>query len=329
MEYVGISLAAALLLAGVGSAMHGPGRDLGVDVGDRIDRLIAREQPAPVTHHATSRAALVTSGSGQLLHQAASLLDGRTRTWRDRRRSGGQTPVHVPRDDLRLRPVVDPAAVWQRDWARDGSVAGFGTAADARACFLCGSLEWSHGLQPNAGRTRRGGDVGLEGSAEAETRLALASVEAGARVGRQLGPAALAAQGRVRGTVGLEGDAKATLRLGPGSQRIELRGGAMAGAAARAEGKVGVELLGVAITQSGRAEGWAGAGARGVADLRREGSTVEWNVGWGAALGLGGAAEWGGSVDVSEVPVRHRRLARDALLHAAAITPMGRLLFLR
>jgi hypothetical protein len=50
--------------------------------------------------------------------------------------------------------------------------------------------------------------------------------------------------------------------------------------------------------------------------VRREGATVSWRLGWGAALGLGGAAEWSGSVDASKVPASHRRPAREAL-HAA------------
>src|SRR5690606_30689675 len=94
------------------------------------------------------------------------------------------------------------------------------------------------------------------------------------------------------------------------------------GAVARAEARAGLELLGVAIVQSVRVEGWAGAGARGTVGVRRSGDSVSWRVGWGAALGLGGAGEWSGTVDVSKVPPSHRRLARDALAAATAVARM-------
>ena len=129
--------------------------------------------------------------------------------------------------------------------------------------------------------------------------------------------------GHVRGraTIGADAEGDARLRLSPQAQELHLDGTAAAGAVARGEARVGVDMLGIAIRQGGRAEGWAGAGARGVVGVRREPDKVTWRFGWGAALGLGGAAEWYGSIDVSRVPRQHRSVARASLATALRMSP--------
>lgn len=329
LEYVGLAVALAVLMGSVGATMRTSGSGLGGDVGDRLQRAVEANpvHDAPVLDRrrvAASGLMMPPPPAPEVLaRRVAGLFDGRARTWSERQVSGGDTPLHVPRDDLRLTPVVAPTAVWQQRWKGHGSAGGFDAAGDARACMLCTALEWSHGNQTGASLNRGGVRTGGETEASVQARLAVASVEASARVERGIGPAVASLQARLRGTIGGEAEARARLALGRDSQDIELRGGAMAGAVGRSEGTVGIRLLGIAITQSGRAEGWAGAGARGVVSAHRDGGQVQWTLGWGAALGLGGAGEWSGSIDVSQVEARHRRLARDALMTATRVALLG------
>jgi hypothetical protein len=119
--------------------------------------------------------------------------------------------------------------------------------------------------------------------------------------------------------VGVEASGDGELRIGGGVD-AEARAGVMVGAVAKAEGRAGVELFGVALEQTGSAEAWAGAGAKGVLGVHASQGRLQWRVGWGAALGIGGATEWNGAVDVSGVSDEHRRLARDALDATVAVT---------
>lgn len=287
LEYVGVAVVVALLAAGIATG----GRLTGAGVGD---------------------------AGGRRLEQAV-LAEGRWRDQREVRREGGSAPSRVPRDDLRLTPVFDERAAWSRRWRDRRRIAGIDTATDLRACALCVALEHGHGLTRGATGGSEGGVVGIEAGAEGEGRLALAAADASVHATGKLGPATFDGQGRLRGMLGGEARAAAGLQLGRSVQDLELEAGATAGAVARAEGQLGVDLLGVAIRHGGRVEGWAGAGARGVVGVRRERERLSWRFGWGAALGLGGAAEWQGSVDISAVSPRHRRLARDALATAARV----------
>lgn len=285
LEHVGITVVVALLLAGVATGMGDHGGSLGARVGERIAALASGE--------------------------------GSTRRWRDareRRTGGGTEPVRVSRDELRLEPVVDPAALWHREWSDDRTLRGTRVQAHASACAVCASLEWSHDLGTGTRADGDGARTGLAAGVDGSIRLALAAAEATIQLDRTVGDARVTAKGRVRGAVGAEADATGELQLGASAITAQVDAGAMAGAIARAEGKVGVDLLGVAISQSGRAEGWAGAGLRGTAGVHHEAGAISWRFGWGGALGLGGAAEWSGQVDASRVPESHRRLARDALL---------------
>jgi hypothetical protein len=311
LETVGLAVAVAVLVGGIATSMAGSGSPLGEAVGARVEQLVDGE-------HASAD-----------VSASARIARKRTRTWHERQWSGGDDPLHVPRDELRLTPIIDPLAIWIDEWHRQGRVAGVDSRIEVRACAMCTALEWSHGIRSGAGIDERGSDVGFEGTIRAAARLALVSADATIRARRELGPMAVSGQGRGRVTLGGDAEGEATLRLSRATQQLELDGSAMAGGVARAEGRVGVDLLGIAIRQGGRAEGWAGAGARGTIGVRREPDRLSWRFGWGAAVGLGGAAEWSGSIDISHVPQRHRDLARRSLLAAMHLGPFPVTPFIR
>lgn len=299
VEYVGLAIAVSLLLVAVGGGAAGAGGSVGEAVAERL---------------------------GQVVDAASS--GGRRREARERRWEGGDQPQRVPRDVLRLAPAIDPIAAWHRHWVRGTRVAGIDGRIETRACAFCVALEWSHEHGSGAQLDTSGAHVGLQASVSGAARLALASVDAAIRARRTIGPVRLTSQARARATIGAEADAELRARISRREQDLQVGGTAMVGAAARAEGRIGVELLGVALEQAARAEAWAGAGARGMVGVHRTPDRISWRFGWGAALGLGGASEWSGSVDVSGVPQRHRRIARASIATAlrAALMPLPALI---
>ncbi|MCW2920776.1 MAG: hypothetical protein JWL76_650 [Thermoleophilia bacterium] len=290
LEYVGIAVAVAVLLTGVAAGVRPGGKTIGGTVSGRVGALVSGD--------------------------AASW---RWRDARERRVGGGTDPVRVSRDELRMEPFLPPVAVWTRDWNQRHDVAGVAVGLDASACVLCATTGWSHELTPRAETGSSGSFSGLVAKLEGQARLALVSAELGARANRDWGTNRTFAQGRLRGTLGAEADAAATLTANRDRLDVGVEAGAMAGAVARAEAKAGVDLLGIAIRQSGRVEGWAGAGARGAAGVELRRGAVSWRFGWGAAFGLGGAGEWSGQVDATGVSPTHRRLARDTLVTSLRI----------
>ncbi len=294
LEFIGLAAAVTLLVATMATTSRAGGSSIGATVADRARALVAGERVVV-----------------------------RTRAAHERRTGGGSVRVRVARDELRMTPVLDPIAWWQRHGERSGEWRGVRATGTVGACAGCAALEWSHEF--GAGALARSGDEaasGIGGAIGASGRLALASVDASIALERDLGAHGSAfANARARGTIGVEADAELRAMLTRSELDAQVEAGAMAGAVARAEVRSGVDLLGVSIRQSARAEGWAGAGARGVAGVRVGRDRVEWRAGWGGALGLGGAAEWSGSIDVSGVPARHRSLARDAL-RAAVLGPL-------
>jgi hypothetical protein len=293
LEFAGLALVVAVLLGGVAIGARSGGGDVGSTVAARVEELVVE---AP-----------------------------KSRRWRDARevrRGGGSMPVRVSRDELRMSPVLDPLSLWDGSVRRAGTVAGASLEMEATACAVCASVEWSYGRAPSTEGGSDGSRAGLGAAFDVAGRLALVSAELTARAEREVPGGDAFAQSRLRGTIGAEADASAVVQLDAGTVDVEVDGGAMAGAVGRAEARAGIDLLGIAIRQSGRVEGWAGAGVRGTAGVRSSGGVTSWRFGWGGALGLGGAAEWSGSVDASSVPPTHRRLARDALvasLRAAGI----------
>ncbi|MCB0879505.1 MAG: hypothetical protein KDC46_11085 [Thermoleophilia bacterium] len=294
LELVGITVGAALLLGGVATGLSPRGDSIGGAVVGRVRELVAGEQT--------------------------------TRRWRDQREvrtGGGNAPQRVPRDELRMTPFMDPIAWWSGSRQTKGEVAGIRMHADVQVCVVCGSGEWSYELvrggQAGTGAKRA---AGLGGSIEATMRAAIVSAQVAMGVERDIGGVgSVFVNGRARGTIGAEARGALQARVTRESVDAEVDGGAMAGAVARAETRTGVDVLGISIRQSAKAEGWAGAGVRGSFGLHTSNGRVEWRMGWGAALGLGGATEWSGSMDVSKVSATHRRLARDSL--AAALGPLG------
>ncbi len=285
LEHVEVAVAVAVLLGGIATGMGAQGGSLGSGIGDRISAIVSGDRAT-----------------------------WRWRDARERRTGGGTAPVRVSRDELRMEPLLPPLAMWADEWKHHAVADGGATLdATASACALCASLEWSRELAPRATAGSDGPFAGLTASIEAAARVALASAEVGARAERRVGSARAFGQGRLRATIGGEADAAAEFAVARDGVTLDAEAGAMAGAVARAEAKVGIDLLGVAIRQSGRIEGWAGAGIRGTGGVRYDKGVVTWRVGWGAALGLGGAGEWSGQVDATGVSPTHRRLARDAL----------------
>lgn len=303
LEAVGIAVGAALLLGGIGSGFAAHGGTLGRGVGDRVSAIVAQVPGV-----------------------------GPTRRWRtahELRTGGGSDPVRVPRDELRMRPVVDPVAWREWRWRRAGERAGVRGTVDAQGCIGCGSLEWSWELL-RGGQVRSDGSrsAGLGAAIEGSMRLAIASVQVAVGAERDLGGAGSAfTNARLRGAVGVEADVAARGLLTRGGIDVGVDAGARAGAVARAQVRSGVDLLGISIRQSAAAEGWAGAGARGAVGVRTSDGRIEWRTGWGGALGLGGAAEWSGSIDVAGMSPAHRRLARASI--AAALGPLGLPVLLR
>ena len=293
--------------------MGASGGSIGSNIGERMRTLVSNDGRASgaSTRPTRSRsAARSTSRRGAVQHEA---------------RWGSSAPgARVSRDDLRLSPLMPPIAWWKDDAAIAGTNGGIEWSATGEACVLCIGAGERHDVNVGATSSSKDGhapgvDVELNGNVHA----ALAAAEVNVSARHELGPATVTAHGRASGLVGGELDGHATAELGPQSQRVAARGGAMAGAVAHAEGGVGVDLLGVAITQSGSAEAWAGAGGRGTFDVGHSDGKVSWKFGAGSALGLGAAGEWSGSIDASAIPARHRNLARDALIAGVSASQPG------
>jgi hypothetical protein len=286
LEFVGVAVAAALLVGGAALGLQARVPGMTGAIADVLGDL--------VEHGATRRS---------------------VRGVREVRAGGGDVRVRVSRDEIRMTPVLDPRALWQRGWSGEGSRTGVDASASISACAMCTGWEQDRGVVADPGE---GG--GLLGTVEGSARLALAAVQAQAAARRDLGSVgSVEATARARAMVGVEASGDGELRIGGGVD-AEARGGVMVGAVAKAEGRAGMELFGVALEQTGSAEAWAGAGAKGVLGVHASQGRLQWRVGWGAALGIGGATEWNGAVDVSGVSAEHRRLARDALDATMAVT---------
>src|SRR5688572_17233332 len=113
LEYVGLAVAAAVLLTGVTAGMRPGGETIGGTVSGRIGALV--------------------SGEG---------ASWRWRDARETRTGGGGEPVRVSRDELRMEPLLPPLAVWAQDWHSKREVAGAVIDLDASACALCATAGW-------------------------------------------------------------------------------------------------------------------------------------------------------------------------------------------
>lgn len=295
LEYVGVAVAAIVLLAGVAAGMRPGGASIGVQVGERIGALVSGDRSS-----------------------------WRWRDAREVRGEVGSRRVRVSRDELRMEPMLPPIAWWSREWSRHANVGGTTVDVEATACALCASLEHSHRLGPLASTGSEDTHAGLAAGLDLGAKLALVSAQVNARAERRWGTAVrMHGSGRARTTIGGEADGYAQLTASRDRVVLDAEVGAMAGAVARAEAQLGLHVLGVAIQQSGRVEGWAGAGAKGAAGIEFRDGAIAWRFGGGGALGIGGAGEWSGEVDVSGIPVKHRRLARDALVTSLRVAGLA------
>ncbi|MBC7460532.1 MAG: hypothetical protein H7287_04150 [Thermoleophilia bacterium] len=291
VEFVGIAVAMAVLVGGM--AQQFTGRPAGAIAAAIPQRIAAALEGSSNAHSA-----------------------------RERRTSGGTVAARVDRDDLRLDPVVPPVAARRGELDRSVRVAGFDIRLTGEACALCIRIGERHSAATGATRDAKSAGPGGQAAASVDARFALVAAELGARVERSIGfgfggPTLVTGQARLRGIVGGELEGTAKLVATKANQRLELGGSAMAGAAGKAEAKAGLDLFGISIQQSARAEGWAGAGARGGITVEHHGASFSWDTGWGAALGLGGAVGWSGTIDLSGL-AQTRAEARSMLSDALA-----------
>lgn len=262
LEWMGVGAATLALVVGLGIGMRGESGTIAGRIGDAVTRSVVG------TH--------------------------------ERRIGGGTLPVRAGRGRVRL-----PATIGFDHARRRASIvrgASDGLRVGASGCWLCASASAEHGFTRGIRRSDQGIRTGLGYDASAALQLALAAAQATATWRATAGAVRSDARGRVRAAVGAEADAELGAHLGRGEQSLTLAAGGMAGASASAEGSVGLHALGIAISQSGSAAGWAGAGVEGRLDVRRAGARIEWDVGWGAALGIGGSARWRGAVDLTGLP---------------------------
>src|SRR5204863_4275774 len=92
---------------------------------------------------------------------------------------------------------------------------------------------------------------------------------------------------------------KIDISLKGNEPHVAVGGEVFAGARASIQGGVGASINGHQVAEiHGKAEGWAGAGAKANLDLGFSHGKLNFDVGLGAALGIGGSVDWGFSVSV-------------------------------
>lgn len=95
---------------------------------------------------------------------------------------------------------------------------------------------------------------------------------------------------------------KVGVSLKGGEPRVSVGGEAFAGARASIEGSAAANINGRQVAEvHGKAEGWAGAGIKGNLDIGFKDGKLNFDMGFGAALGIGGSVDWGFSVDVGAI----------------------------
>lgn len=297
VELVAAAVAVAVLAVAMGGAVRERGAPLGRAVGHEL--RVAATGPA---------------GAGDSTRPVRSTTAERSGSWSaERGRSWASGPTGQP-TGARLLPPTSRAHQWAVHEGEYSAAAGTGTrgaAATASWCAGCAGYEagWSTAAGPERRRGEAATPFGLQGTAGG---LGYVSVVEGRVVvdGRWTqGPVRAHGDVSLTARLGADADAEARAIVAPGVARVSVGASARAGAIARVEQRAAANLGGVAVSQSLAAEGWAGAGARGQLDAGWERGTVSWRTGAGAALGLGGAFEWSGSVDVAAAAAGARRAA--------------------
>jgi hypothetical protein len=218
---------------------------------------------------------------------------------------GSSAPL--PRSSRTL-PMATTPRWWHRlrQWNTSSRAHGARLRFSATLCEGCADARTSWNMYAGGmgtvGRKRANGvsdGIGVSASALAYAALERVAAQEQLTLGNARRGATLTA--RESAVLGGEATADGVLHLGRTRQEADLEVSAVAGARARAEAAGAVHFAGVALSVSGGAEGWAGAGgeAHGSVRLDRGKATVHAKL--GGALGLGGALDAGFTLDLSRV----------------------------
>jgi hypothetical protein len=322
VEFVGMAAAAAVLIGGLGIGLSGQGAAVARAIADGLHHAIAGDADPGRAAPARSAPSLRAESFAMTDHAYRSARVAHERRWET-----SEDAPRVPRSDLRMNPVLPSLSIWRA--SRSGNIsgpAGLSASGTATTCLVCVDAQWRDGFQTGvitSSSFKPGSGDLVNADVRAEARVAAVGVDLLGIVQQRAGWGGWKIQGRARATVGADADGRIQARAGRDELALTASGGAMAGGVVRGEARAGIDLLGAAATARARVEGWAGAGVRGTASVSRRGSVVTWDAGAGAALGLGGSVEWGGSIDVSHVRASHRSVALATLGIAANIILPG------
>lgn len=227
--------------------------------------------------------------------------------------------------ELQLHPFTPTLSAWKKEASSSTQKAGVAINATANICSLCANINWrknfKEGIALKGAAKKRSKRSLIDAGIEAQGRGALLSTELLLNLKKSARYAAGEAQGRARGTIGVETDASLNATVSEKGIGAEVKAGAMAGAVAKAEVRAGVNLLGLALTSSGRVEGWAGAGAKGELGVKLATNGISWNIGGAAAWGLGAGGQWKGAIDTSSVPKRYKQVAQATIATSLFFMP--------
>lgn len=102
--------------------------------------------------------------------------------------------------------------------------------------------------------------------------------------------------------VGASGKGKLEVSLKGNEPHVSVGGEVFAGARASVQGGAAATINGQQVAEvHGKAEGWAGVGAKADLDVGFKNGKLNFDVDFGAALGIGGAVDLGFSVDVGAI----------------------------
>lgn len=133
------------------------------------------------------------------------------------------------------------------------------------------------------------GQIGINAAGEAGYQRNLGQV-----LGQQVG---VNVRVNANGFAGVEGAAKAELSF-KGGPKVQVGGEVFAGARARLQGTTGLRVNNSEVGEvHAGVEGWAGVGLKGDIDISFKNGKLDFDVEAGAALGLGGSVDVGGSIN--------------------------------
>lgn len=102
--------------------------------------------------------------------------------------------------------------------------------------------------------------------------------------------------------VGASGKGKLEVSLKGNEPHVAVGGEVFAGARATVQGSAGATINGQQVAEvHGKAEGWAGVGAKAGVDVGFKNGKLNFDADFGVALGIGGAVDLGFSVDVGAI----------------------------